>query len=1095
MVIWYGGPFFTFANITPLRQPEARFLAIVAIFMAWLIKFLFFDAEVSTDSTSELSPEMNKKLQILHGRFQGAVEFLQKTTINKNGKDVTLAQLPWFLMIGTLGSGKTSLLANSHANFILAKQFKDANLKQIPLSSHSDWWATRDLVLVDVPGNYISTREKQLNTGNFLWQTLIDLTHKNRGTNSLGGAIITLQLPELMKKQNTELRKLIFTDIKKHILHLRETFGNNLPFYLTITKCDLLPGFIEFFSDCGTDEQTQAWGVTLPAMNEKERLHEVFAHRFNSLIKRLNKQLIWRLHQERNPIARPYIKDFPLQVERLKEAIIYFLKTLSLPDLCLQGVYLTSAIQSTEEENNSHVPVIINPAASQALQLARHPHMGTRAFFIKQFIQQGLLSVSDPVVSAKHSREVFNKRIAYAAAVGAIAISAILLGQDFQKSIQQVYSLQNDLTRYQTTIQQANLQDNQLSKALPLLNALREAAKHDDHPISRIMRVLSFYSIKSQQTASSIYAQALQTIVLPKIKSDLEKYLQDPNNKNPMHLYTALKAYLMLGDTQNLQADVVINTFNELVLNNATEQTIAELNEHIRGVFINQWKPAELNSYLVAQVRKELTSLPATELGFVILKSIDSNIQNSTVRLGINIGNPPVFVNKQMSNQIPSMYTAKQFDSILSQQLQNIALETLQGNWILGTASTPDQNTINAVTEQLRTKYVANYVEVWENLLTNLQIFTPKNLTQMNAMVGNLTSNTSPLLQLLQVVQQNTSFAPIMNASPKLQTLNALLANTNGGQQNGLYPVFVNLRQLDFYLQNIISTPDTGKAAYQVTKNLMLNPAAGPISQLRLIAAQSPEPLKNWLDMLADQSLKLIIQETVDYIDTAWQTSIGSAFHSQFAGRYPFNPAATEEVDLQHFTTLLGQPGTLMSFYQNFLKPFVNDTDKKWAWRSIDNQKLPFSDTLLEKIQLAIQIQHAFFPNGDNKLYVQFALEPVNLDAKMKSFSLNINGQQIAYQNQRVPRTISWPGVNTLHSTTMNFIALDNQIKTNELKGDWGWFRLVTQSAKQIVTPKQLLLEFNLDGNSAKYMLYTQGKTNPFVGLDLSHFELPEKLV
>jgi len=69
------------------------------------------------------------------------------------------------------------------------------------------------------------------------------------------------------------------------------------------------------------------------------------------LIKRINKQLIWRLHQERNPLARPYIKDFPLHIERLKEAVITLLKTLALPDLLISGVYLTSATQSKTEDS------------------------------------------------------------------------------------------------------------------------------------------------------------------------------------------------------------------------------------------------------------------------------------------------------------------------------------------------------------------------------------------------------------------------------------------------------------------------------------------------------------------------------------------------------------------------------------------------------------------------------------------------------------------------------------------------------------------------------------------------------------------------
>jgi type VI secretion system protein ImpL len=1095
IVIWFGGPYVTIASIS-LHQPERRFYLITVLFLGWLIKFLFFDAIEEQTQPSSLPPDSEKKLQTLHGRFDGALQFLKKTLISKHGKNVTLAQLPWFLMIGTAGSGKTTLLANSGINFILAKQFKIESLKNIAASNHCDWWATRDSVLVDVPGAYLAQKEKPSASGNILWNRLMQLIQKNRKGQPLGGCVITLQLPEIMKKQNQQQKKQIISEIKIAVANLREKFGSHVPFYLLITKCDLLPGFLEYFSDCGSDELTQAWGITIPNLKENEKLHEVFSHRFNALIRRLNKQLIWRLHQERNVNARPAIKDFPLHVERAKESIAHFLKALMAPNLNLQGVYLTSAIQQPQEEQASQMPATINPAAHQALQLARHPSMPIRAYFVRQVILQGLAGTSEPLPPKVISREFWQNRMVYAASIGAILTAAILLGRDFEQSVHQVYSLQNELTQYQMYVQQADPQDSHLSKALPLLDALRTAAIKSNHSLSRFVKVLTFYSHKSQQTASSVYAQALQTIVLPEVQNYLEKYLRSSTEKNPARLYMALKAYLMLGDAQNMQPEFVVSTLKQLIPDTLSPDETNELMQHLSSAFNKSWRPAVLDDNLISQARRELTNLSSTDLAFVILKNMRDNNQDSAISLGTNAGDPPVFVSKQVTNQIPNMFTASAFETILAQDLAAAATETLQGNWILGISPTaPNQTSITALTEQLRTQYIANYVDIWESLLANLQLNTPKNLQQMDAMVANLTSNTSPLLQLLKTIQSNTTFSPVLAMSPKLQSLNVLLSSANNSQQTALYQIFVSLRQLDLYLQNIIHTSDSGVASLESVKSRAQNSPTDPILQLRSLADQSPEPMKSWLNNIATQSWKLILQDAANYVNRAWQLNVAPTYRTQFANHYPFNQNATQEVNLQQFSAFLGQQGTLANFYQSYLKPLVNESDKKWQWKMIDNQKLPFSDLALDQIQQAGKIQRAFFPNGDNTLFVQFALEPLSIDSRTKTFNLSINGQQITYQKQRVPRIVAWPGSANLHSTSINFIEPNDQLVNTVVNGDWGWFRLVTQSTQQVVSTKQLMLTFNLNGHSAKYILFTEGHMNPFLPLNLSRFELPDQLV
>ncbi len=54
----------------------------------------------------------------------------------------------------------------------------------------------------------------------------------------LNSVIIALHLPELLLKDYAEQKASFIRDLKKRIIELRETFGEKLPFYLVITKCD-----------------------------------------------------------------------------------------------------------------------------------------------------------------------------------------------------------------------------------------------------------------------------------------------------------------------------------------------------------------------------------------------------------------------------------------------------------------------------------------------------------------------------------------------------------------------------------------------------------------------------------------------------------------------------------------------------------------------------------------------------------------------------------------------------------------------------------------------------------------------------------------
>src|SRR5579862_6607059 len=89
-------------------------------------------------------------------------------------------------------------------------------------------------------------------------------------------------------------------------------------------------------------------------------------------------------------MTRPYIKDFPLQVENLKEFTLDFLKKVDHGNLfnSLEGVYFTSALQI---ENAPDINT--EDITSRSIQIFKAPPPPSRPYFIKQIISHHLKTI------------------------------------------------------------------------------------------------------------------------------------------------------------------------------------------------------------------------------------------------------------------------------------------------------------------------------------------------------------------------------------------------------------------------------------------------------------------------------------------------------------------------------------------------------------------------------------------------------------------------------------------------------------------------------------------------------------------------------
>lgn len=355
-------------HLLPSIQPDwsVRLLPLVLALAGWIAVNRRIDARERAANARLLEvlaarrdPELKASLEeigAVRTRLDAALAQLRK---RRGGR--YLYQLPWYLVIGAPGSGKTTALANAG----LAARPADGTMAE-PLSGlggtrNCDWWFTDRAVLIDTAGRY-TTQDSRRAVDGRVWSGLLDLLKEHRPRQPANGVLLTVSIPELTGWTDAERRNHAIL-IRQRLNELRVQLGVRLPVYLLLTKADLLDGFATFFDPLDREARGQVWGLTLPAeetaANSSADLSAdsgggplpVFRALYAGLVRRLDERLLDRLHQEPDIRRRSDAFALPLRVAELEPALADIVDTAfgsehgeEAPRL--RGLYLTSATQT-----------------------------------------------------------------------------------------------------------------------------------------------------------------------------------------------------------------------------------------------------------------------------------------------------------------------------------------------------------------------------------------------------------------------------------------------------------------------------------------------------------------------------------------------------------------------------------------------------------------------------------------------------------------------------------------------------------------------------------------------------------------------------
>jgi type VI secretion system protein ImpL len=1026
-----------------------------------------------------------KRAQILELQLQvkKAIAALKASRRGGWGRPAALGTLPWYVVVGPPGAGKTTLIRQSGLTFPLDQ---GAAYRGTGGTRNCDWWFTNDAILLDTAGRYAlgGADEEE-------WFGFLDLLRKHRKSKPINGLLVAIGVDEIANAEPSQ-REQIAKHLRARINEVTTRLKVLVPVYVVFTKADLVPGFAECWDDLRKSERGQIWGATFP-LGASGEPKGIFQDEFETLARALHGRTLRRLASERNPERRGALLRFPIEFGNLKAPLTDFVATICERNTfqetpSLRGVYFTSGRQDVRA--GARVAGAMAGALGVQLPTPNDPRRSDieeKSFFLTDLFFKVIFP--DQRLAGATEAEKFKHllmRVAFACVAMLTTVSLVLpAGCTFVKN--------RELVKTTAEIG-SGLAPPKASEGAPLAASSQHLTAAEgrlrqldtwrtDRPVP--LRWGMYTGDELYVSLRDAYVASVARTALSRVHAELEERLRvleaSPvrTSSNYNRDFDDLKLYLML--THSAQMDAAwaaprLVRHWELTAHAHTKDEAEALAPHVLYVCellrrgeAPAWRGDEK---LVVRARSILAQVPQVERLYESLVR-DANAELAPIRReSMFYGSVGPFVKSRNGVKVDGAYTKQgwgRVKALLGTETAKLASE----RWVLGETEVQSVEALG----KLRTLYFERFKNAWRDFINDLDIVDPGSAEYALAELNAMSEPEWPYLRLIRTLSENVVLDVDDDKETSLlqQVSDKAKEVLDGGapqpKKRAVSPVEKAFRPvLRFAIAPDAKdgeSPMTGLAQWEA----LVAKLVGALTDARDAASSSdPKRLSDvfqeafratsallseqdgftrpLLSPLLMQPITLawanVVRDAGVAAGANWEVGVWPKWHEKLEGRYPFAASRTD-ASLEDFLAFFshGQDG-LWGFYDESLKATLTRTGNRFVpsrrFKSSIGYTAPFIDGCLQR---GAEITDALFPPKSEGPAVVFDVNVHSVSPSIAEVTLEIDGVSRTYKNEPEQwLRVQWPG-KSVHGARLRVrgaAGLDEEISR---PGDFGLFRLL----------------------------------------------------
>jgi len=1177
VLIWLVGPIISIGLWMPLEPVIVRVVIICLVFGVFFAqriigywragslnqKFLGVLVDVRDARARSRSGRDDAEIEGLRKRFDEAMSILRKARFDDKSNSVLrllspkqyVYQLPWYVIIGAPGSGKTTVLANSGLEFPLASSLGRGSVKGVGGTRDCDWWFTDQAVLLDTAGRY-TTHESNDESDRKEWQGFLGLIKKFRPRQPINGALVTVSVADLLATSE-EARKQYALNVRSRLDELREVLGMSFPVYFLITKCDLMSGFAEFFDGLDKAGRAQVWGFTLPHDSAEKvvGLRDQFRKELDVLQEQLHVNLLDALQKTQDTTRRALCYAFPQQFAGLGELFLEFVNEVAVKSrfqasVEIRGAYFTSGMQEGAPFDRVLSQL---DATFQSAARTRSRSGGTG---VSYFIQDTLRRVVFPEAHLAGANQKQDQRLrwlryaGYGASALALLCATIAWTVSYRHNTTYIAEVEAKSERLaKDTLALSTTEEGDPYTLLPVLVRADEVANAATFPYSDPSTAWTFGLYQGEKLHAAgdiVYRKLVRRRFVPALDSRIETLLRSMEVRDIEFAFETLRGYLMLRDPARFNG----KEFKALMLadwdrnmtqgSGVTERGQLDRHLGVLGDIDERLVVAEPDLALVEDARSRLSKYSASQRIYSRLKRTlwSNQLPEFTIARVAGEQGASVFKRKSgnpLTSGVPSFYSHRAYHELFLPELEAaIRLVSQDDSWVLGVSEKSEldlrkDQTSGALALEVKRLYARDYVIAWEQFLDDIGVVKGDTLLDSVQLVKTLASPDSPLSLLIKAAARETTLSKVAATDSGSASLldrvkgsvratrddlsqlvgpslmpgqvqprdkpeaivdsrfEALRRLAGGG--SGSSPIDGTLQILNEYYSMLAASDSAIRSGGKP-------PVSDLPTKLRAEAGRLPQPARQVVDDVVATGEIQVAQHVRQSKSAEMVGEVTRLCQQAIGGRYPFARKATRDVPLEDFARLFGPGGKFDDYFQRNLVEMVDVSMHPWTLKEGARGQMG-AGVNIASFEQAKTIREVFFRSGSDIPRISLTLKPIEMDAAITSFVLDVDGQVIRYQHgPQIAQTITWPGPRGSQQVrVMLEPAIPGSTSGESKEGPWALHRLFdSASISPGPSPEKFLATLSIGNRRVTLEVTASSVQNPFRMREIASFSCPNAL-